>query len=83
MGGMSIVGTGAGTTKIYEGSGISSFNISMKWYTPVDKTYKEALTALMILGFPSHRNAVKKSEGLPIWVQVEAESCRLGFGEFE
>jgi hypothetical protein len=64
MGGMSIVGTGAGTTKIYEGSGISSFNISMKWYTPVDKTYKEALVALMILGFPSYRNAVKKSEGV-------------------
>lgn len=64
MGGMSMVGTGAGTTKIYGGSGISSFNISMKWYTPVDKTYKEALTALMILGFPSYRNAVKKSKGV-------------------
>lgn len=61
MGGMSVVGTGAGTTKIYGGSGISSFNLSMKWYTPVDKSYSTALQSLMILGFPSFRNPYKNS----------------------
>lgn len=61
MGGMSVVGTGAGTTKIYGGSGISSFNLSMKWYTPVDKSYSTALQSLMILGFPSLRKPYKNS----------------------
>ena len=58
MGGMSMVGAGAGTTKLYEGSSISSFNVTMKWYTPVDDTYKEAMFALMLLGFPSFRKPV-------------------------
>lgn len=60
MGGVSMVGAGAATTRIYEGSAISGFNVMLKWYTPYDNTYVDSLKALMILGFPSFRNAVNK-----------------------
>ncbi|MCK9428483.1 MAG: hypothetical protein M0R17_00550 [Candidatus Omnitrophica bacterium] len=57
MGGMSIVGTGAASTRMYNGSSISGLSVSMKWYTPMDDTYKIAIPAILILGFPSQRKA--------------------------
>ena len=55
MGGVSLVGAGAASTKLYQGSTMSGFSTTMKWYTPKDKTYEDSLKALMILGFPSLR----------------------------
>jgi hypothetical protein len=55
MGGVSLVGAGAASTRLYQGSTMSGFNTTMKWYTPKDKTYVDSLKALMILGFPSLR----------------------------
>jgi len=61
MGGMSIVGTGAASTRTYNGSAISGLSVSMKWYTPLDDTYKVAIPAILILGFPSQRKAASSS----------------------
>ena len=55
MGGVSLVGAGAASTRLYQGSTMSGFSTTMKWYTPKDKTYVDSLKALMILGFPSLR----------------------------
>lgn len=55
MGGVSLVGAGAASTRLYQGSTMSGFSTTMKWYTPKDKTYEDSLKALMILGFPSLR----------------------------
>jgi hypothetical protein len=61
MGGMSVVGTGAASTRTYNGSAISGLSVSMKWYTPMDDTYKMAIPAILILGFPSQRKADSNS----------------------
>lgn len=57
MGGVSMIGTGASSTRMYGGSSMSGFNVEMKWYTPMDKSYKTSLPALMVLAFPTQRSA--------------------------
>ena len=56
MGGMSLVGAGPASTKVYGGSDINGFKVSMKWYTPNDESYKDSIKAILVLGFPSYRN---------------------------
>lgn len=56
MGGVSLIGAGAASTRLYQGSTMSGFTTSMKWYTPKDDSYIASLQALMILGFPSLRS---------------------------
>lgn len=63
MGGMSMIGAGAASTKMYGGSNISGLTVSLKWYTPQatkssngELEYSESIKALMSLGFPTQRS---------------------------
>lgn len=82
MGGVSMAGAGAGTTKIYEGSSISSLNVVMKWYTPVDDSYKEAMYALMLLGFPSFRKAINENNSSDLVKDVLGEGKLANVANF-
>lgn len=57
MGGVSMIGTGASSTRVYGGSSMSGFNVEMKWYTPMDKSYQTSIPALMVLAFPTQRTS--------------------------
>lgn len=63
MGGVSLVGAGAASTRLYQGSSMTGFTTTMKWYTPKDDSYIDSLKALLILGFPSLRKEQTNSTG--------------------
>jgi len=82
MGGVSLIGAGAASTRLYQGSTMSGFTTTMKWYTPKDDSYINSLKALMILGFPSLRNPKTNTSGILEDLSKDSDRKDNLFGSF-
>lgn len=83
MGGVSLVGAGAASTRLYQGSSMSGFTTTMKWYTPKDDSYKDSLKALLILGFPSLRKEQSNNSSKLHALGKNEDGTSNAFGLFE
>lgn len=62
--GYNIAGTGPSSKKIYQGSNLSGFSITLKWYTPKTPKWQRQITNLTSLAWPVYMGREKDS--LPI-----------------
>lgn len=51
--GYTLGGTGPASKKMYGGSNLQGFNVQFKWYTPQMSGWREAISALCFLAWPS------------------------------
>jgi hypothetical protein len=50
--GYNIAGTGPASKKIYQGSNLSGFSVTLKWYTPKLENWKQQITNITSLAWP-------------------------------
>lgn len=60
--GYNIAGTGPASKKIYQGSNLSGFSITLKWYTPKSKKWKKQITNLTSLAWPVYMGREKDNK---------------------
>ena len=74
--GYNISGTGPASKKIYQGSSLSGFSVTLKWYTPRARDWKNQITNLTSLAWPVYMGREKDTP--PIGVPTSGDT---GFGE--
>lgn len=60
--GYNIAGTGPASKKIYQGSNLGGFAVTLKWYTPRSKNWQNQLTNLTALAWPVYMGREKNSD---------------------
>lgn len=57
--GYNIAGTGPASKKIYQGSNLSGFSVTLKWYTPRSDNWKDHIKNLTLLAWPVYMGREK------------------------
>lgn len=60
--GYNISGTGPASKKIYQGSNLSGFSVTLKWYTPRAKNWENQITNLTSLAWPVYMGREKTKD---------------------
>lgn len=62
--GYNISGTGPASKKIYHGSNLSGFQVTLKWYTPRSVNWKNQITNITSLAWPVYMGSEKNAQSL-------------------